>query len=176
MNLILFFMSLNIFTGYYKSYHHPEYNDLHDVLSRQLKEETRDNFITLNNARYSHRITKEYLSNQSVFREYALKEKKMKVTRKIDSLFAKYQEMIRRIHVKSEKNLNQLERIRAFTSDKLSSLKAEHLEMIEQLNENDKKINELMKDKKETHGEEMLEKYNVWKKNHEEAEEIINGL
>jgi len=55
-------------------------------------------------------------------------------------------------------------------------LKEEHLEMIEQLNENDKKINELMKEKKETHGEEMLEKYNVWKKNHEEAEEIINGL
>ena len=176
MNLFLFFFTFNTCFGYYKPYRHPNDRELHGELSNQLREETHHNFITLANAKYASRITREHLSNQSVYRKNKLQERKMKYQRKTDYLFARYQMMVQRVQLQTEKNLLQLERIRSFTSNHLSLLKTEHLEMIDQLTLNDQKINELMKEKKETHLDEMLEKYTVWKTNHEGAEEIINSL
>ena len=176
MNILLFFVIFNTCFGYHKPYHHPNYRELHGELSKQLREETHHNFITLTNAKYASRITREHLSNQSIYRKNKLQERKMKYQRKTDYLFARYQMMVQRVQLQTEKNLLQLERIRSFTSNHLSLLKTEHLEMIDQLTLNDQKINELMKEKKETHLDEMLEKYTVWKSNHEGAEEIINSL
>ena len=176
MNLFLFFFTFNTCFGYYKPYRHPNDRELHGELSKQLREETHHNFITLTNAKYASRITREHLSNQSIYRKNKLQERKMKYQRKTDYLFARYQMMVQRVQLQTEKNLLQLERIRSFTSIHLSLLKTEHLDMIDQLTLNDQKINELMKEKKETHLDEMLEKYTVWKTNHEGAEEIINSL
>ena len=176
MNLFLFFFTFNTCFGYYKPYRHPNDRELHGELTKQLREETHHNFITLTNAKYASRITREHISNQSIYRKNKLQERKMKYQRKTDYLFARYQMMVQRVQLQTEKNLLQLERIRSFTSNHLSLLKTEHLDMIDQLTLNDQKINELMKEKKETHLDEMLEKYTVWKSNHEGAEEIINSL
>ena len=172
MNIMFFFTLFNA----YLSYTHPNYQELHQGLSNQVKDETKVNFITLNNAKYEYRIIKEHISNNSLQIKNELQEKKMKQKRKMDYLFARYQMMVKRVQLQAEKNLYKLEKIRSFTSNHLSTLKREHMEMIEQLIHTDKKINELMKEKKETHLNEMLEKYSEWKKNHEGAEEIINSL
>jgi hypothetical protein len=176
MKLLKLFLFFTGATSIFQNYHHPTYNDNHNQLSEGLKKESRKTFVTLSNALYESRIIKEKLSNQTLETKTYLKSKKMNQRRKMDRLFASYQNMIQKVQLKSQNNILKLEKLRKFVSDHLSILKEEHTIMKERLENNNIKINEMFFDKTENHYEKVTENYHTWKHKHEEIEDIIKNI
>ena len=83
MKLLYLFLFFTQATGFFKTYHHPQYQDIHNELSEGLKKDSRKTFITLSNAMYESRVIKEKLSNKSSEKKNYLLSKKMNQRRKI---------------------------------------------------------------------------------------------
>lgn len=175
--MILFLFSLlSIYPYHWEKFYHPKPQILYRELSENLREDSRNNFITLQTIRYEFNHIKENLHNNTVFIKNTLLEKKMSNRRKIDSLFARHSSMIRGIHKKSQSNLYILESNRRIVSDHLSDLKRDHLTTIDRLTKNKEDIEEIYKNKREEHMNTIEDKYKKWKNKREEILDIINLL
>jgi hypothetical protein len=176
MKLLYLFLFFTHATGFFKTYHPPPYQDIHNELYEGLKKDSRKTFITLSNAMYESRVIKEKLSNKSYEKKNYLLSKKMNQRRKMDRLFAGYHHMIQRNQLRSINNLLTLEKTRNFVSDHLSNLKKDHLTMKERLKQNNVEINKLFYDKTEKHYDKTSVNYHTWKRKNDEIEDIIKNI
>ena len=174
--LLFLFSIITISTYHWEKFSHPKPKDLYKELSENLREEVKHNFNTLQTIKYEMAYIKEDLYNNSRIVKNTLLSHKMKNKRKMDLLFARYAHMVKRVHQKSEYNLDILENNRKRVSDNLSDLKRYHLSMINRLNKNQEGIDNDYQDKKDRHMNTMEDKYIEWKNKREEILDTINGL
>jgi hypothetical protein len=174
LTLMLFINSC--FSGYWEKYIHPSHENTYNTLSLNLNKDVRENFMTLNMAKYEFREINEKMKNMTIKTNSRLLEKKMTNRRKMDRLFARHSVMIKNNHRISRKNIDYLEKIRLETSNSLYDLKKNHEKTKSRLENNDILIKKKYNDKYNVHYDTIERKYKKWKNNHEEAADIINGL
>ena len=180
--MISFLFSFYIYTilseqdRYWERFSHPKPAILYKTLSENLKDEVKVNFVTLQTIKYEMGYIKENIHNNSILLKDTLLENKMNNRRKMDGLFARYAHMVKRVHQKSEENLDVLEFNRKRVSERLHNLKRDHSSMIDRLTKNKEDIEYIYENKREEHMNTMGDKYEEWKNKREEILDIINLL
>ena len=162
--------------SHWENFQHPKPTVLYEQLSKNLREEIRNNFIRTQTVKYEHDVVKESLHNESVRVKTLLEAKKLQNRRKMDLLFARHKSRVSGLHKESARVLDELEDKRRETSDHLADLKEDHLATVAALTQNAREVDEHLRVKTEEHMDAMTNYYQRWHDNHEDAEETILNL